>query len=481
MKWTSPINEFIRADFVLEAAHATTHTTIEDALSHRTGLPRHDLIYGQLNDTPSSVVQRMRYLPMTAEPRTTWQYCNLMYAVITDLLETITGQKLETILADNFWKPLGMSSTTFTLPSAMSDSSRLARGYYWDPPASRHRTATSQGQYVPEPYVDISPISGAGATISTVNDYALWVKALLDATDAGEPRNTSSPITPSILRDLMTPRAIVSDFDNEQEANNSGFITPPLYALGWAITKVAGETLVGHNGGLTGFGADVYMLPDKSYGIISMANTALTSNVAGSIIASRLLQQKLNLSAAHTASILPIQESLLGISKATLHPSVARNHRQTSSSTPQNPMLQTRVLPLPGSIADFAGLYSHPAYGPINLTVATASQNPSSPPEKILEGLFYPRTWPQKLQLSHLTDTVFAVKFLGPHGLGDIVSGQDIVWEDDEVDFQAVFKFGLDGEVVETMGIEIEESMVEMARERGVKHWKEGMLWFEKM
>ena len=150
VEWTSPINEFIPADFALEDPHATTHTSIEDALSHRSGLPRHDLMYGQLNDTPSSVVQRIRYLPMTAEPRTKFQYCNIMFGVITDLIETVTGQKLEAVLRDNFWKPLGMSSTTFTIPSAVGENSRLARGYYWDPPVSKQLT-NSKRQNVPQP------------------------------------------------------------------------------------------------------------------------------------------------------------------------------------------------------------------------------------------------------------------------------------------------------------------------------------------
>lgn len=98
---------------MLQDDHATTHTTIEDALSHRSGLPRHEPAWGVPGETASSVVKRLRYLPMTAEPRTTFQYCNLMYGVVTDLLETMTGLKLETILREKFWDPLGMASTSF--------------------------------------------------------------------------------------------------------------------------------------------------------------------------------------------------------------------------------------------------------------------------------------------------------------------------------------------------------------------------------
>ena len=268
LHWTSSIKDFLPRDFALEDLHATTHTTIEDALSHRSGLPRHDLMYGQLNDTQSAIVQRMRYLPMTAEPRTVFQYCNLMYGVMTALVETVTGCNLETVLHDNFWEPLGMSSTTFKLPAVADGKPRVARGYYWDPPPNE-QLVPSKGKYIPEPYIDISPISGAGSTISTVNDYALWVMAWLEAANVAGPRNKSSPINSRIFHDLLSPRTIISDLAYPDKL---GFITPPHYALGWVTTKIGGETLVWHNGGLTGFGTEVFMLPGQGYGIITMVS-----------------------------------------------------------------------------------------------------------------------------------------------------------------------------------------------------------------
>lgn len=467
LKWTSPIADFLPADFALEDAHATSHTTIEDALSHRSGLPRHDLMYGQLHDTPSSVVQRIRHLPMTAEPRTIFQYCNIMFGVITDLIETVRGQKLETVLRQNFWEPLGMASTTFTMPQS-HDSSRLARGYFWDPPTS-DQTTTSKGQYVAEPYIDIGPISGAGATISTVNDYALWIKAWLDAPYS---QNSSSPITRRIFRDLLSPRTIISGLGSDDGLH---FISPPLYGLGWLTTKILGETLVFHNGGLTGFGTELYMLPEQGYGVITMGNTAETSNDAGAMIAGSLLLQKLDEDGGQDTSASDLKSSLLHLTRRSLD---RRLGRRESLSRSQGSTLEVEALPLPGSITDFAGQYSHQAYGTVNFTV-TASRDSAS--EKILEGLFYPRTWPTKVQLFHESDTVFAVKACSPHGIGDIVSGEDIVWEDvSDEDDRAVFQLGLNG-VVERIGLPLEPSMADAAAAKGEKYWSEGLIWLDKV
>ncbi|WDK21193.1 penicillin-binding [Colletotrichum graminicola] len=43
LTWKTPVSSIFRDDFVLSDDWATAHITVEDALSHRTGYPRHDL------------------------------------------------------------------------------------------------------------------------------------------------------------------------------------------------------------------------------------------------------------------------------------------------------------------------------------------------------------------------------------------------------------------------------------------------------
>ena len=483
LRWTSPIQHFIPEDFALEDEHATAHSTIEDALSHRTGLPRHDLIEGLANDTISKIVRRMRYLPMTAGPRTLWQYCNNMYAVMADMLQTILGRDLETIFQNNLWKPLGMSSTTFanSLDEQTKQSLDLARGYYWNPLADVDCTPDYQGEYVPELYESSTANPGAGGIYSTANDYALWIKALLGATDTSKPANQSSPISSALLRDLFTPRSILPESEYELDSTYA-FITPPLYALGWFTVQIGGETLVFHGGVQTGFGTEVYMNPGRSFGLVTMANTAGTSNAAGAIIASELLRQKLNLTHATEDSVFGLEGTLAQLSKMTLGLPRRRRLRSKPSLKLQTQTPPRETLPLPLPLTEFAGQYRHPGYGPINLTTIISHSSSSSC--EILEGLLYPRVNPLKIQLFHHSSTAFDVRYFSPHGLGDVETGKSIVWEhetneDGEDDAQAFFTLGLDDEV-EAMGIEIEEAMVEMAR-KGEKGWREGMVWFEKV
>jgi CubicO group peptidase (beta-lactamase class C family) len=115
VQWNTPIVKLIPDDFALSDEYATTHTTIEDALSHRSGLPRHDYSYGGNygGQKPSikGSVRAMRHLPLTAKPRVKFQYCNQMYVVASHVIETLTGSWLGDVLKERIWGPLKMKAT----------------------------------------------------------------------------------------------------------------------------------------------------------------------------------------------------------------------------------------------------------------------------------------------------------------------------------------------------------------------------------
>lgn len=419
---------------------------------------------------------------MTAEPRTTFQYCNLMYGVVTDLLETLTGLKLETILREKFWDPLGMASTSF---GGFDTQTNLARGYYWNPDKNGASTgegfSTPENGYVPEHYLNISGISGAGAITSSVNDYALWVKAFLDTANAAKPRNTSSPITYALYRDVLTPRMMVLP---PLIDSYPGFITPQLYALGWASTSVVGHTIVGHGGSLPAFGTSVIFLPDDDYGVVVMGNTAITSNIVGNLITVVLLKQKLGLNIEESASAkatllaafsnLDMRQNVHHINNEdVIHKPYVQ---QPGAAQSKSPPAEVAKLPLPGDIGDYAGLYTHPAYGMINFTVSTSDAKSASSALSYLYGIPTPmRAWRYALELHHVTNTLFTCKLMTQHGMGS-----EVIWSQIGSS-RAVFKFGLTSDEVETLGIELDWEMVEAAKRKGGKYWEEGMIWFDKV
>lgn len=131
VKWTTPISQLIPDDFVLEDDCLTRHVTLEDAATHRTGLPWHDVSVRGGNQTVKDVVRSLRFLPLAQPLRTTFQYCNLMYVMLSHVIETLTGNWLGHFRAKRIWEPLNMTSTLFSSSDILDSGKPFARGYTW--------------------------------------------------------------------------------------------------------------------------------------------------------------------------------------------------------------------------------------------------------------------------------------------------------------------------------------------------------------
>ncbi|KAL0946344.1 hypothetical protein HGRIS_012581 [Hohenbuehelia grisea] len=79
ISWDTKIQEFI-PEFDMMDPTASAATSIVDAMSHRTGLPRHDLMY-RLHNVPLDV--QLKYLKPSLELRESFQYNNLMYTLLS--------------------------------------------------------------------------------------------------------------------------------------------------------------------------------------------------------------------------------------------------------------------------------------------------------------------------------------------------------------------------------------------------------------
>lgn len=270
IKWTTRVSNLIGDDFVLPDYYATTHTTLEDALSHRSGMPRHDMSYGGPNFTQRDLVRSLRHLPLTAEPRTKYQYCNMMFVTVAYAIETVTGQWLGEFLRERIWGPLGMESTFFALSDAKKavkdGKAKIAKGYKWEAQEEVFRELE---------WMEVGELSGAGGVISTVLDYTQWMKMML---------NQAPPLSKQGHQALTNPRIIAQKL-------TPPFDAPSLVALGWAVMTYHGESVIYHDGGLIGFGTELFLLPNRNWGITLMGNTGETSNYAATSLMYHLIDE----------------------------------------------------------------------------------------------------------------------------------------------------------------------------------------------
>jgi CubicO group peptidase (beta-lactamase class C family) len=205
---------------------------------------------------------------MTSEPRTTWRYCNLMFMVVSHVLQTLTGQWVGTSLREWIWEPLGMNSTYLSVEEAQTAPEHLADGYYWDYEERAFRWVS---------FSDLNEASGAGGIVSNVLDYSRWLTCLLS--EAG-------PLSKQGHQAIKTPRMVVP-------GSGDGFDASLSYALAWNLGTYKGHRVYTHGGGMDAYGTEVYFLPDVGYGVVTMGNTAVTANHVGNILVWKLINDRL--------------------------------------------------------------------------------------------------------------------------------------------------------------------------------------------
>lgn len=131
--------------------------------------------------------------------------------------------------------------------------------------------------------MDLSIVTGAGSVISNVLDYALWIRALL---------TRSAPISAAGYQSLLTSRSIL---EKGTPGQPSPFTGPETYALGWFTGTYHGYEFFTHSGGMEAFGAELIFFPDlgDGYGVVSLGNTASTSNAVEERLMWELVDEKI--------------------------------------------------------------------------------------------------------------------------------------------------------------------------------------------
>ncbi|KAI1332443.1 beta-lactamase/transpeptidase-like protein [Xylariaceae sp. FL0255] len=280
VQYTATMSSLLPDDFVMQEKGYTEGVTLEDILSHRSGLPGHDDSYLK-SDTPRSVTRNLRNLPVAAPLRSQYMYCNQMYTVATHLIEEKTGQSFSDFLEERIFTPLQMDSTSLQ-PSRAHEKGhgeRIAMGYRWIGPRSTATTSSNpifppasstfasspnsdpQSSYRPVEVFNDPEAQGAGSILTSADDLIKWVRAFL--------RHDQDPITEDIYRGLVRMRTIVDPSEMCQKKHTSA----EIYAAGLEMYHYRGHAIIGHDGGICGFASRFVFLPELDFGVCLMGNS----------------------------------------------------------------------------------------------------------------------------------------------------------------------------------------------------------------
>ncbi len=263
MAWDEPVREYM-PEFVLDDAYVSHHVTVRDMLSHRTGLPRHDLSAWRLDSTRAEFIERMRHFKFSATFREKFQYNNLMYYATAYLVEKVAGQRWEDFVHERIFAPLGMGASNF-VPEPPGPDQVNTKGYRVD----RDEEGGAKG-LIHMPFGRHSELSpgAAGALFSTLADLVQWLKVHINQGRAG----SVQLVAPENLQQMHLPQMVVPGGGVSEALHGNTIFT---YGMGWFIEPYRGHTLIRHGGNVEGFSLMVGFVPQAQLGVVALTNIGM--------------------------------------------------------------------------------------------------------------------------------------------------------------------------------------------------------------
>jgi CubicO group peptidase (beta-lactamase class C family) len=144
LRWDTKIASLLPGWGLMDA-EMQNGVTIQDMLSHRTGMPRHDYSgYSREGGVPEMVIllfslfshfnllqiSTLRFLRPSAALRETYQYNNLMYETLSHLQPTLLNQTFESYIGEHIFGPLEMNASTYSVAEAEKRGT-MAHGFHW--------------------------------------------------------------------------------------------------------------------------------------------------------------------------------------------------------------------------------------------------------------------------------------------------------------------------------------------------------------
>jgi len=327
IKLDDPVKTYLPA-FKLKDDFASARMTPRDLVTHRSGLPRHDLLWYGSSFTRKEMVERLQYLEPNKDFRTDWQYQNLMFMTAGFLVEQVTGKTWEDFVKSRIFTPLGMTNSNFSVLESQK-SPDYALPYTLEKDSIKGI-----------PFRNITEIGPAGSINSSASDMGKWVMLQLNKGKAGDVQ----VISEAGLAQIHSPQMVMPGAREFTE------FMPTSYGMGWFIQPYRGHLRIQHGGNIDGFSALVSFMPDDNIGMVVLTNmngTGLPGVV--SLYASDLLL-KLDPVDWHARF------------RARIDKAREEEKKRTEKDTERKPGTKPSH-PLP----EYAGKYENPGYGTITI------------------------------------------------------------------------------------------------------------------
>jgi len=216
--------------------------TIHQLLNHTSGIKSYTdmpsfIKMARTDMTPTELINTFKNEPMDFEPGEQWNYNNSGYIILGFIIEKVSGKTYADFIAENIFKKLGMTSSSYGSMSAIIPN--RASGYQ----------PTETG-YVNADYLSLSLPYAAGSLMSNVDDMFLWSQAIHNNT---------------LIKKESKQKAFINT------ALNNG--KPTYYGYGWGPNDINGSATLEHGGGIFGYNTMGIYVPGDNVYVLVMTNS----------------------------------------------------------------------------------------------------------------------------------------------------------------------------------------------------------------
>jgi len=215
--------------------------TIEHLLTHTSGIKSYTGMLDYLKNVrtdmkPEEVIAMFKNQPMEFAPGTKWNYNNSGFFLLGYIIEKVTGKTYAEYLQENFFTPLGMTSSCYGSDTKIIKN--RASGYQPGDDGAQNSDYCSMTQ----PY-------SAGSIMSTVGDLFKWHQAVHSYK-------------------LVKKETIDKAFTEYKLTNGDG----TGYGYGWFLSQLQGSPTIEHGGGIFGYLTSSIYLPAEDVFVALFSN-----------------------------------------------------------------------------------------------------------------------------------------------------------------------------------------------------------------
>jgi CubicO group peptidase (beta-lactamase class C family) len=336
IEWDGRVRSYL-PDFQMYDPVVTERMTIRDLVTHRSGLARHDLMWGIGVFSREQLYQRLRYLQPNQDFRTTWQYQNLMFTTAGYLAGKVSGTTWEDLVQRTVLTPLRMTNSG-TAIEALQTSPNVALPY----------ALTDADTLMPVPWRSTDAIAPTGGLHSTADDMTRYLLMHLQGGRFEGQEIIAAPDS----RAMQSPQMVMQQPMTVVAGQFPAELGDEAYGMGFLVTRYRGHKLVHHPGNWDGYSLELSFLPQDSVGVVVLTN--MYSTIIRDFLPWYLYDRLLDLPPIDwNGRFLALR------SKARATTAAQRAQEEASripGTSPSHPL------------EAYAGTYTHPAYGDMVVT-----------------------------------------------------------------------------------------------------------------